>query len=248
MSREIRYSSTFKQNRDAAVSLETKDGQTFVAMARHLVRDRFPSGQEHIVQRLAVSMVIRQNRLFYREHRFKGQAIQLTHLSEGPKAAPWSEGPARMSTPLDLKGDLEQFVCLYETCDLAEESILFERKSEWIKHMNSHRTRWHCPACQPQDKQYTERWQMEKHMTESHKSTFRTHLVLAMLVNSSAVTPSKSFEPCPLCGTTEELQANMEKHVADHLKTLALTTFWQFNRMTDDYDLKTTGSDASVKD
>lgn len=100
MSRAIRSSSTFKQNRDAAVALQSEDAQTFVVMSRHLVRDRFPLAQERIVQRLAVSMAIRRNRLLYRERRFKGQAIQLTHLSEESKTAPRSEGHVRLSTPL----------------------------------------------------------------------------------------------------------------------------------------------------
>lgn len=143
-----------------------------------------------------------------------------------------------------LDHDLDQFVCVYDDCDLTPESMLFERRSEWIRHMrNTHRRQWRCLRCQTSHTQYKNRPQMEDHMRHDHASAFKTDVDLNILIDSCSVAKGEIFDSCPLCGVITAEQG-LESHVANHLKTLALSTLFQYDRDMADEDHRTDRDDG----
>lgn len=94
MARAVRYSSTSRQNKCAAESLDTEGAKIFKAVALHLIEDKFPEASPHLKDRLALSMVVRRNRLQYRRDRFQDQAVHLSKPSREPEALPRSQGPS----------------------------------------------------------------------------------------------------------------------------------------------------------
>jgi hypothetical protein len=91
MSRAIRYSSTSRQNRKATETSNMEDVKPFIRLMGTLIRDRFPSAQQDLIDRLALSMGIRRNRLIYRKRRFQDESVQLTTLEKESIIVPQSE-------------------------------------------------------------------------------------------------------------------------------------------------------------
>lgn len=96
MARAVRYSSTSRQNKYAAESVATDDAKVFKAIALHLISDKFPEADVLLKDRLALSMVVRRNRLQYRRDRFQDRGVRLSNPSREPEALPRSQGTSNI--------------------------------------------------------------------------------------------------------------------------------------------------------
>lgn len=84
-------------------------------------------------------------------------------------------------------------------------------------------------------------------MRQSHASAFKTDLDLKILIDSCSVAKGEIFDSCPLCGTLTA-EYGLETHVANHLKTLALSTLFQYDRDRASEDHNTSQNDGLATD
>ncbi|KFY45073.1 hypothetical protein V494_01165 [Pseudogymnoascus sp. VKM F-4513 (FW-928)] len=134
-----------------------------------------------------------------------------------------------------VKNDLDEYVCLFETCDRADE--IYRHSTDWLKHMRQHSLRWRCNAKIHPPEIFSKREDYENHLREKHKSTY-TAAQLRLLADRNARPLEELFESCPLCGDQPE-GGRMEDHIAGHLRFLALKSL---PRVEDDVSDTSRGS------
>jgi hypothetical protein len=131
-----------------------------------------------------------------------------------------------------LKRDIEPFVCIAESC--TGQVRFFDNFKLWLKHIQQeHRLQWHCTMATHRPIVFSDREKFETHMLTEHKGKLNQSQ-LATLIQRGAQPASHAFDECPLCKA--QLDVNSEehfakdvvisdrlpRHVAGHLKTLAL--------------------------
>ncbi|KAL7945745.1 hypothetical protein V8C42DRAFT_352759 [Trichoderma barbatum] len=114
--------------------------------------------------------------------------------------------------------DLYPYVCVVDNCDDSIE--IYSSRKEWLAHMRKrHMMRWYCMA-----KPHTHPLEFERedqfieHMKIEHSGKFRDEQ-LPLVAENSSRPKDPLFDDCPFCTKTD---ANLEDHVALHLRDLAL--------------------------
>ncbi|KAM0317312.1 hypothetical protein ACHAPQ_011049, partial [Fusarium lateritium] len=123
--------------------------------------------------------------------------------------------------PLEhVTGDLEAYVCLFEECD--EPYQIWARSESWLKHMKQHAMRWSCPAKSHRDQPFLSQQEFQRHLEKDHSKKY-SEAELSLVVTRSRRSAGPLFTSCPLCGQeAKEFTENIEKHIAGHLRSLAL--------------------------
>lgn len=114
--------------------------------------------------------------------------------------------------------DLHPYVCLADQCNDALE--LFPSKHEWLAHMKTrHLMRWRCmQKAHSAPIVFEEEEHFKNHMRTVHTGRFREEQ-LPVIAESCSHPQELAFEYCPFCSATS---SDIEGHVGDHLRDLAL--------------------------
>ena len=119
--------------------------------------------------------------------------------------------------------DLEPYMCTYDDCVRADRT--FGTREEWFQHeLNYHRLSqsWYCQSC---NHNFEEKEEIELHLSEKHmKSEDSSQLRLMISLCERFSEKGIQKQPCPFCGFTGATPRTFEKHVADHMEQLALTS------------------------
>lgn len=120
-----------------------------------------------------------------------------------------------------VKLDLHPYVCIVEECTAPVE--LFANSKEWLSHMRKrHFTRWTCGINTHETPVH---FQFEddfiEHLKAAHPKKFREE-ALPLIARHSSHTQKQIFEACPFCDT---FGSELETHVAEHLRELALLSW-----------------------
>ncbi|KAL2155506.1 hypothetical protein VTH82DRAFT_248 [Thermothelomyces myriococcoides] len=120
-----------------------------------------------------------------------------------------------------VTGDLDAYVCLFDNCNAADE--LFTHSVDWLRHMREHTLRWRCNSKSHGLLVFETEDKYLSHMREVHPGSF-TEPQLRVLAERNGRPVGPMFELCPFCGTSRAdiSIANMEDHIAGHLRSLAL--------------------------
>ncbi|KAM0247857.1 hypothetical protein ACHAP5_003869 [Fusarium lateritium] len=119
-----------------------------------------------------------------------------------------------------VTGDLEAYVCLFEECD--EPYQIWTRSESWLKHMKQHAIRWSCPAKSHRDQPFFSQQEFQRHLEKDHSKKY-SEAELSLVITRSRKSAGPLFTSCPLCGQeAKEFTENIEKHIAGHLRSLAL--------------------------
>ncbi|CEI60256.1 unnamed protein product [Fusarium venenatum] len=117
-------------------------------------------------------------------------------------------------------GDLEAYICLFNECDQPERT--WTHSEGWLKHMLQHALQWKCPARPHRGQIFMTQEEFQKHLEQDHKKKY-TDAELALVTNRSRQKSGPLFSSCPLCGQdVQQAGGNLEKHIAGHLRSLAL--------------------------
>jgi hypothetical protein len=114
--------------------------------------------------------------------------------------------------------DLHPYVCIVDQCNDALE--LFASKHEWLTHTKTrHLMRWRCmQKAHSAPVVFEEEEHFKNHMRTVHTGRFREEQ-LPVIAESCSHPQELAFESCPFCDVTP---SDIEGHVGDHLRDLAL--------------------------
>jgi hypothetical protein len=125
--------------------------------------------------------------------------------------------------------DLKPYICVFEDCQVPDK--LFGAFREWIAHMTKEHMplEWHCAAPAHSPKTCHSEKEFHIHMQSLHSNEF-SGSQLPMLARRSMRPAFGIFAMCPFCNfvsqtenlSSDEAQENLQKHVAEHLQSLAL--------------------------
>ncbi|KAF4625405.1 hypothetical protein G7Y89_g12761 [Cudoniella acicularis] len=133
--------------------------------------------------------------------------------------------------------DLAPYLCLSNECDKPDEP--FQTFSDWIAHIrNEHATlHWECLAPIHEPASFADQNLYMDHMRRFHSGSFADSQLPA-LAQMSARVESRIFSICPLCDHLpegfvqerpdqhqQEDQNALQKHIAQHLQSMALISF-----------------------
>ncbi|KAM0201901.1 hypothetical protein ACHAPI_001959 [Fusarium lateritium] len=122
--------------------------------------------------------------------------------------------------PEHVTGDLEAYVCLFEECD--EPYQIWTRSESWLKHMKQHSMRWNCPAKSHRGQPFLTQQEFQRHLEKDHNKKY-SEAELSLVITRSRRSAGPLFTSCPLCGQeAKEFTKSIEKHIAGHLRSLAL--------------------------
>lgn len=111
-------------------------------------------------------------------------------------------------------------MCLFENCD--EPYQLWTRSESWLKHMKQHAMQWRCPAKSHHDQHFLTQQEFQSHLEKDHNKKY-SEAELSLVITRSRQSLGPLFTSCPLCGQeAKEFTGSIEKHIAGHLRSLAL--------------------------
>ncbi|KAM0555885.1 hypothetical protein ACHAPJ_006287 [Fusarium lateritium] len=131
-------------------------------------------------------------------------------------------------------GDLEAYVCLFDECE--EPENMWTHSESWLKHMRKHALQWRCPAKSHRGQTFMTQQNFQNHLEQDHKKKY-SDSELSLVISRSRQSTGPLFTSCPLCG--EEVQqagGKLEKHIAGHLRSLALKSLPPIYSEEDDED------------
>ncbi|KAF4996327.1 hypothetical protein FGRMN_4578 [Fusarium graminum] len=119
-----------------------------------------------------------------------------------------------------ITGDLEAYTCLLETCD--EPLQMWTHSESWLKHIKQHSLQWRCPAKSHRDRCFMTQEEFQAHLEDDHTKKY-SNAEMSLVMGRSRQSTGPLFTSCPLCGQgAEEVNGSLEKHIAGHLRSLAL--------------------------
>ncbi|CZR60318.1 uncharacterized protein PAC_10214 [Phialocephala subalpina] len=143
--------------------------------------------------------------------------------------------------------DLAPYICVFEECTKPQEC--FQTFSEWISHIQLEHAplHWDCFAPVHDPESFDSQDLYIDHMRSAHPGTFADSQLLA-LAQMSARADSLLFDKCPFCNSLPQdvpginpdqlpdmYQNALQRHVAQHLQSLALMSLaWLYNSEDDD--------------
>ncbi|KAF4968624.1 hypothetical protein FSARC_3999 [Fusarium sarcochroum] len=264
LSNTIRKASRKAQDEKALreFAMNPEDRETFEAALQKTwtdnLLDRFPNCSSLIIlERLAKAMVLRRKKILYRRSRFSGDPLRTIQTTDKPSLRPLpnrqepevQQQPRRREAESKLSGepissekkwqehvtgDLEAYVCLFEKCDESER--MWTHGESWLKHMRQHALQWRCPAKSHRGQTFLTQQDFKKHLEQDHKKKY-TEAELSLVINRSRQSTGPLFTSCPLCGQeVQQAGGKIEKHIAGHLRSLALKSLPPVYDEEDDED------------
>jgi hypothetical protein len=139
--------------------------------------------------------------------------------------------------------DLHPYVCIVDQCNDPLE--LFASQHEWLAHMKTrHLMRWRCmQKAHAAPIVFEEEEHFKHHMRTFHTGRFREEQ-LPVVAESCSHPQDPVFEYCPFCSATV---SDIEGHVGDHLRDLALLTLpWPEDELGDHDTLANSSDDQNT--
>ena len=113
--------------------------------------------------------------------------------------------------------DLMPYSCTYPNCDSVDR--LYDSFADWASHELTHNKVWSC--LEHADQEFTTPDQYRAHIQEQHSGN--PDMVTAEVMSARATGSDHSGRHCPICLAEIARTSEMQKHVAWHLETLALS-------------------------